>query len=59
MGAYQAGIPCTTLRIGQICGSKDTGAWDTSEWVPILLKSSIALKALPDLSSVRLRLDSL
>lgn len=42
------------LRIGQISGGKN-GAWNTSDWVPALIKSSIALRCLPQLHGVRLR----
>lgn len=39
----------TSLRIGQICGSTTTGAWNTTDWVPIIVKSSLTLKCFPDL----------
>ncbi|CAK5283812.1 unnamed protein product [Mycena citricolor] len=42
-----SGLDATSFRIGQICGSGRTGAWSTSDWVPSLVKSSIALGALP------------
>ncbi|CAK5265509.1 unnamed protein product [Mycena citricolor] len=42
-----SGLDATSFRIGQICGSARTGAWSTSDWVPSLVKSSIALGALP------------
>ncbi|CAL1704008.1 unnamed protein product [Somion occarium] len=45
--AAKSGLPATTLRLGQVCGSSATGAWPTTEWVPILVKSSIALGCLP------------
>ena len=35
-----------------MCGAQSTGAWNTTDWVPILVKSSIALGALPDLEGV-------
>ncbi|KAG6837576.1 hypothetical protein H0H93_006990 [Arthromyces matolae] len=44
----KSGLQMTTFRIGQICGGAPDGVWDTTEWVPILLKSSIALKFLPE-----------
>lgn len=47
--AAERGLPCLSLRVGQVCGSSSTGAWGTSEWVPILVKSSIALGMLPAL----------
>lgn len=51
--AAQCGLSCTSLRVGQVCGSASTGAWGTSEWIPILVKSSIALGKLPELEGVR------
>lgn len=47
--AAQHGVPCTSLRVGQVCGANSSGAWATTEWVPIMLKSSVTLKALPSL----------
>ena len=52
--AAEQGVQCTALRIGQICGSQDTGAWAPTEWVPILVKSSIALESLPEMDGVGL-----
>ncbi|KAH9475986.1 putative NRPS-like protein biosynthetic cluster [Psilocybe cubensis] len=43
----QSGLQATSFRIGQITGGAPNGAWATTDWVPILLKSSIALGALP------------
>ncbi|KAJ7153064.1 putative aminoadipate reductase [Mycena crocata] len=43
----KSGLPSSCLRIGQICGSVPTGAWSTSDWVPILIKTSLALGCLP------------
>lgn len=66
--ASNDGVKTTSVRVGQICGAKDTGAWGVTEWVPILVKSSISLGALPDLPGVshrshvtpmRLEIDSL
>ncbi|KAJ7892397.1 putative aminoadipate reductase [Mycena leptocephala] len=37
----------TCLRIGQVCGALPKGAWATSDWVPILVKTSITLGQLP------------
>lgn len=50
--AAAAGVPCTTLRIGQISGAAETGYWSTAEWVAAMLKSSVALGALPGLDGV-------
>ncbi|KIJ09827.1 hypothetical protein PAXINDRAFT_17112 [Paxillus involutus ATCC 200175] len=43
----KSGLHATSLRIGQIAGGPN-GSWATTDWVPILVKSSIALGALPD-----------
>ncbi|KAF8129542.1 acetyl-CoA synthetase-like protein [Boletus edulis] len=40
-------IHATSLRIGQIVGGHG-GSWATTDWFPILVKSSIALGVLPD-----------
>ena len=43
----QSGLHFTSLRIGQISGGLPNGAWATTDWVPILVKSSLELGALP------------
>ncbi|KAF8320368.1 acetyl-CoA synthetase-like protein [Clavulina sp. PMI_390] len=43
----QTGLSTTSIRLGQLSGSVN-GAWSTSGWFPILLKSSLALRCLPD-----------
>lgn len=50
--ARSIGYITTTVRIGQICGSTSTGAWNTSDWVPSLVKSSISLGCLPETDGV-------
>ena len=47
-----SGLRATSLRIGQIAGGPN-GSWATTDWVPIFIKSSIALGALPDSMGVR------
>ncbi|TFK37077.1 hypothetical protein BDQ12DRAFT_608601 [Crucibulum laeve] len=37
------------VRIGQLCGGRN-GSWNTSEWVPSIVKSGQLLKCLPDAS---------
>ncbi|KAG6863133.1 nonribosomal peptide synthetase, partial [Termitomyces sp. T159_Od127] len=54
----KSGVQFASLRIGQVCGGLPNGAWATSDWLPILVKSSIALGALPRTTGVR-RLASL
>ncbi|KAF8869423.1 putative aminoadipate reductase [Infundibulicybe gibba] len=43
----ESGLQATSLRIGQISGGLPNGAWATTDWIPILVKSSLALGALP------------
>ncbi|KAH9475908.1 putative NRPS-like protein biosynthetic cluster [Psilocybe cubensis] len=43
----RSGLQATSFRIGQITGGTPNGAWAVTDWVPILVKSSIALGALP------------
>lgn len=52
--ALANGIPATIVRMGQACGPKETGAWGTTEWMPIMTKSSVALGCLPAMTGVRL-----
>ncbi|GJE88919.1 acetyl-CoA synthetase-like protein [Phanerochaete sordida] len=47
--ATRNGLQATSLRVGQVCGARLTGAWSTSEWVPIIVKSSAALGMFPHL----------
>ncbi|KAG1726867.1 putative aminoadipate reductase [Suillus paluster] len=47
----RSGLQATSLRVGQIAGGP-TGAWATTDWVPILVKSSLALGSLPNLPGV-------
>lgn len=46
------------VRMGQVCGPQATGAWSMSEWIPMMLKSSITLGSLPRLSGVSFLLTS-
>ncbi|GJE96032.1 acetyl-CoA synthetase-like protein [Phanerochaete sordida] len=45
--ASHNGVSATCVRMGQACGSRLTGAWGTSEWLPIMVKSSRVLGCLP------------
>ncbi|GJF00095.1 acetyl-CoA synthetase-like protein [Phanerochaete sordida] len=47
--AREKGVHATAVRMGQACGPKATGAWGTTEWFPILVKTSVALGCLPAL----------
>ncbi|KAJ7075616.1 putative aminoadipate reductase [Mycena belliarum] len=42
-----SGLQSTSFRIGQITGSMSNGAWASSDWLPALVKSSIALGGFP------------
>ncbi|KAG6818492.1 hypothetical protein H0H93_004583 [Arthromyces matolae] len=48
----KSGLNGTTFRIGQICGAAPQGAWDTTELIPILIKTSIALRSYPDVKGI-------
>lgn len=54
-----SGINGTSVRLGQIAGGAENGAWATSDWVPILVKSSIGLGALPSAQGVSLKYQNL
>ncbi|KAI5884857.1 NAD(P)-binding protein [Schizophyllum commune H4-8] len=41
------GVPFTSVRVGQITGDPPRGAWATTDWFPILVKTSVALGVLP------------
>lgn len=51
--AAERGVESLCLRMGQACGPEDTGAWGTTEWIPIMVKSSVALGVLPEMNGVR------
>ncbi|KAG6847104.1 hypothetical protein H0H93_010078, partial [Arthromyces matolae] len=44
-----SGLHATSLRLGQISGGRPKGSWPTTEWFPILVKSSVALGSLPEI----------
>lgn len=48
-----ANVNSVSFRIGQISGGPPLGAWPVTEWFPILVKSSIAMKLLPVFGGVR------
>jgi len=45
--AEQHGVPTTIWRVGQLAGSTRNGAWNTTDWVPIIAKSGQVMNALP------------
>jgi hypothetical protein len=50
--AAERGLHTTSFRLGQICGSQRAGTWAVTDWVPILVRSSVALGCLPDAQGV-------
>ncbi|KAJ7683142.1 putative aminoadipate reductase [Mycena rosella] len=42
-----SGLQATSFRIGQVTGATSNGAWATTDWVPAVVKSSIALGSFP------------
>ena len=45
-------LPASSFRIGQISGGPPRGAWSTTDWLPIIVKSSVSLGMLPDAQGV-------
>ncbi|KAG0703313.1 putative aminoadipate reductase [Suillus ampliporus] len=41
-------LPASSFRVGQISGGPPRGAWSTTDWLPIIVKSSVSLGALPE-----------
>ncbi|KAE9401310.1 putative aminoadipate reductase [Gymnopus androsaceus JB14] len=44
----KSGLQATSFRIGQVTGGAPNGAWATTDWVPIIVKSSLSIGMLPD-----------
>ena len=42
----KAGLPTTTVRVGQLCGPEN-GRWNEREWFPSLVKSARHVGCLP------------
>ncbi|EKM51562.1 uncharacterized protein PHACADRAFT_127221 [Phanerochaete carnosa HHB-10118-sp] len=51
-GAAANGLSAMVVRMGQACGSKATGAWGTTEWIPIMIKSSVSLGCFPEMTGL-------
>ncbi|KZP33087.1 hypothetical protein FIBSPDRAFT_943508 [Athelia psychrophila] len=49
---HKSGLQASSFRIGQFSGGIPNRAWATSDWVPSMVKSSLALGALPDAQGV-------
>ncbi|KAJ7845316.1 putative aminoadipate reductase [Mycena leptocephala] len=43
----KSGLHAAIIRIGQVCGAPPQGAWATSDWFPILVKTGLTLGYLP------------
>lgn len=48
--ARHSGARAYSLRIGQVSGHSKKGLWNDAEALPLLIRSALTLKALPDLS---------
>ncbi|KAF9244919.1 putative aminoadipate reductase [Melanogaster broomeanus] len=48
----KSGLPASSFRIGQVTGGGPRGAWSTTDWVPIIVKSSVIIEALPEARGV-------
>ncbi|KAH0588812.1 Polyketide synthase HetM [Termitomyces sp. J132] len=44
----RSGLQALSFRVGQISGGRPRGVWPTTEWFPILVKSSVSLGMIPD-----------
>lgn len=51
--ATRAGARSYVLRIGQIVGDTQNGVWTDREFLPMIIRSALTLKALPVLPEVR------
>jgi thioester reductase-like protein len=47
VNGVEAGLRTTILRVRQLSGMTTTGAWSSSEHVPVLFRSSVALGLAP------------
>lgn len=49
ISALQSGVPNTIIRVGQIGGPTiGLGHWNTQDWVPMVIKTSKSIAAVPD-----------
>lgn len=51
--AKESGLKTNIVRVGQLCGDSKTGGWNEKEWVPVMLKGSQVLGAIPHRVEVR------
>ncbi|CAE6475171.1 unnamed protein product [Rhizoctonia solani] len=45
--ARQAGLQTCIVRLGQLTGDVNSGSWNTTDWVPSIIASSISVGCLP------------
>lgn len=50
--ARETTMRTTVVRVGQICGGRENGAWNQKEWVPVIIKSGQVLGCLPSRDEV-------
>ncbi|QRV80576.1 AMP binding enzyme [Ceratobasidium sp. AG-Ba] len=43
-----AGLETCIVRLGQLTGDKQSGSWAPTDWVPLIVASSLAVGCLPD-----------
>jgi thioester reductase-like protein len=48
----KTGIHAKVLRVGQIIGDSRTGLWNSTESIPLMIRSAVTLGALPELDEV-------
>ncbi|KAF9232883.1 hypothetical protein BU15DRAFT_80708 [Melanogaster broomeanus] len=48
----KSGLPASSFRIGQVTGGGPRGAWSTTDWVPIIVRSSVIIGTLPEACGV-------
>ncbi len=46
--SQEFGAPTMIFRIGQIVGDKRTGLWNDTEAIPLIIRSALTMKALPE-----------
>lgn len=46
--AQKTGLKTINIRVGQLSGTGTNGFWSTTDWVPIIVASSLGLGVLPD-----------
>lgn len=47
IASEKTGLHSTVARIGQLSGSRTNGAWSTTEWLPLIVKSADVLQCVP------------